>query len=130
MHGWDIRSRLEPEAHLSDDCLPVLMAFLPAQLSRFNFSPRSRLSEDICYRWELTGKGARDSDVIVGGDKAIMKPAGRGEADVTFQCDTETLVLVALGRLTIDAAKATGRLTIQGEYKQTHDFHVWFPPTD
>ena|SRR6266849_6171124 len=50
VHGWDIRSRLEPEAHLSDESLPVLMDVVPGQLTRFIFRPGPRLPTPICYR--------------------------------------------------------------------------------
>ncbi len=127
MHGWDIRSRLELEAHLSDESLPVLMDVLPGQLVRFIFSPRTRLPAPIRYRCELTGAGARNKDIVVEGDKAGMGPTGTGKADVTFQCDTETFILIAWGRLTIDTALATDRLTIKGEIELAHDFQQWFP---
>ena len=127
IHGWDIRSRLEPEAHPSDESLPVLMDVVPGQLTRFIFSPRSRLSEPIRYRWELTGAGARNSDVVVEGDKASVEPAGTGKADVIFRCETETFAFIAYRRLAIDAANATGRLTIEGDSKLACDFQRWFP---
>lgn len=126
MHGWDIRSALEPEAHLSDETLPVLMDVLPLQLTRFRFSPRPRLPEPIRYRWELTGAGASDSDIVVEGDKASIEPAGTGKADVTFYCDTETFYLIALGRLTTDNAIAADRLTIQGDNRLAYEFQGWF----
>ncbi len=85
MHGWDIRSRLEPEAHLSDESLPVLMDVLPGQLTIFRFTPRPRLPAPIRYRWELTGTGASNSDIMVEGDKASMEPAGTEKPDATFR---------------------------------------------
>lgn len=127
MHGWDIRSRLEPDAHLSDDSLPVLMDVAPGQLTRFIFSPRPRLPAPIRYRFELTGAGASDSDIVVEGDKASMEPAGTGKADVIFHCDTETFILIAFGRLTTDAAIAADRLTIQGDNRLSLEFQRWFP---
>ncbi len=129
VHGWDIRSGLEPEAHLSVESLPVLMDVVPGQLTRFIFSPGARLAEPIRYRWELTGTGARNSDVVVEGDKASMEPARTGQADVTFRCDAETFVLIAFGRLTIDAAVATSRLAIEGDNRLAYDFQRWFPGT-
>ena len=127
MHGWDIRSRLELEAHLSDESLPVLMDVVPGQLIRFIFSPRTRLPAPIRYRCELTGAGARNKDIVVEGDKAGMEPAGTGNADVTFQCDTETFNLIALGRLTIDTAIAADRLTVKGDSSLALEFQRWFP---
>ncbi len=126
MHGWDIRSELEPVAHLSNECLPVMMDVVPGQLERFIFRPGPRVLAPIRYRWELTGTGARNYDIAVEGDKARVEPAGTGEAHVTFHCDTETFVLIALGRLTIDTAIAD-RLTIQGDHSLAPDFQRWFP---
>lgn len=127
MHGWDIRSGLEPEAHLSLESLPVLMDVVPGQLTRFIFSPGPRLSEPIRYRWELTGAGARNSDLVVEGGKASMGPAGTGKAGVTFRCDTETFAFIAYRRLDTDAATATGRLTMEGDNRLALEFQRWFP---
>ena len=127
MHGWDIRSRLEPEAHLSDESLPALIDVAPGQLIRFIFSPRTRLLAPIRYRCELTGAGARNKDIVVEGDKASMGSAGTGKADVTFQCDTETFNLIAIGRLTIETALAVDRLTVQGDRSLAIEFQRWFP---
>ena len=127
MHGWDIRSRFEPEAHLSEESLPVFMDMVPAQLERFIFRPGPRLPKPIRYRWELTGTGASNSDIVVEGDKASMEPAGTGKADATFRCETETFILIAFGRITIDAATATDRLAIEGDNRLAYDFQRWFP---
>jgi len=127
MHGWDIRSRLEPEAHLSNESLPVLMDVIPGQLERFIFSPGPRPPTPIRYRWELTGPGARNRDIVVEGNKASVKPATTGKANVTFCCDTETCVFIAYGRLTIDAAIGSERLTIQGDKRLAREFQRWFP---
>ena len=127
MHGWDIRSRLEPEAHLSDESLPVLTDMVRDQLTKWILSPGPRLPEPIRYRWELTGAGATNMDILVEGDKVSVEPAGTGKANVTFRCGTEAFILVVFGRLTIDAAGAADRLTIQGDKALAHEFQRWFP---
>jgi uncharacterized protein (TIGR03083 family) len=127
MHGWDIRSRLEPEAHLSNESLPVLMDVIPGQLERFIFSPAPRLPTPMRYRWELTGAGAKHTDVVVEGDKARVEPAATGKADVIFHCDTETFVFIAFGRLSIDAAIGAERLSVHGDKKLARGFQQWFP---
>lgn len=63
---------------------------------------------------------------MVEGDKASMEPAGTGKSDVTFRCDTETFILIAFGRLTIDPAIAAHRLTIQGDHSLALEFQRWF----
>ena len=127
MHGWDIRSRLESDAHLSNESLPVVLDVVPGQLIRFIFSPHTSLLAPVRYRFELTGAGARDYEIEIEGEKAVMRSAGAGEADVVFQCDTETFILIAWGRLTTDTALATDRLIIKGEIELAHDFQRWFP---
>ncbi len=129
MHGWDIRSAFDPEAHLSDENLPVLMdlIFYPRMLTGWMFNPGPRPRAPIRYRWELTGAGASNSDIVVEGDKASVEPAGTGKADVNFHCDTETFVLIAFGRLTTDTAVTAHRLTIQGDHGLALEFQRWFP---
>ena len=127
MHGWDIRSRFEPHAHLSNESLPVWMDVIPGQLTIFRFTPGPKLPQPLCFRWKLTGNGAKNSDVIVQGDKASMEPAGVSRADVTFQCEIETFLLISLGRLTMDDAVATDGLSITGNSRIAHQFTQWFP---
>ena len=81
----------------------------------------------IRYRFELTGAGASSGDIVVEGDKASVEPAGTAKADVTFRCDTETFILMSLGRVTTDTATAAERLTIQGDNRLALEFHRWFP---
>ena len=56
-----------------------------------------------------------------------MDPATTDKADVTFHCDIGTFVFIAYGRLTIDAAAATDRLTIEGDNRLALEFQRWFP---
>ncbi len=127
IHGWDIRSRLEPEAHLSEESLPVLMDMVREQLTKWILSPGPRLPAPIRYRFELTGAGASNRDILVEGDRASVEPAGTEKADVTFHCDTETFILIAFGRLDIDTAIAANRLTTQGDNRLAVEFQRWFP---
>ncbi|MCH8186445.1 MAG: maleylpyruvate isomerase family mycothiol-dependent enzyme [Chloroflexi bacterium] len=127
IHGWDIRSRLEPEAHLSEETVPVLMDVVREQLTKWIFSPGPRLPAPIRYRFELTGVCANSRDILVEGDKASMEPAGTGKADVTLHCDAETFILIAFGRLSTDTAISADRLTTQGDNRLALEFQRWFP---
>jgi hypothetical protein len=126
VHGWDIRSRLEPEAHFSDESLPVLMDVVVGQLTVFYFKPRADLPAPLRFRWELTGPGARNSDIVVERDRLVMSDAGPAPADVTFQCDLETFLLIAWGRLTIDRAVAADRLAVHGDNEVASEFERSF----
>jgi len=125
LHGWDIRSRLEPDAHLSDESLPVLMGLIP-QFIGWIFWSGAKLPSPIRYRFHLTGPGASTSDIVVEGDTVRMEPTGADTAHVTFRCDTETFVLFMLGRLTLPAALAQSRLVAEGEAERVDAFAQWF----
>jgi hypothetical protein len=125
LHGWDIRSSLEPEAHLSDASLPVLMGLIP-QFIGWLFWAGSRLPSPIRYRFHLTGPGASTSDIIVAGDTVRMEPVRADTAHVTFHCDTETFVLLMLGRLPLPDALAESRLAAAGEAEWVDAFAQWF----
>jgi uncharacterized protein (TIGR03083 family) len=125
LHGWDIRSRLEPEAHLSAESLPLLIGLIP-QLLGWGFWSGSRLPSLIRYRFHLTGPGASHSDLLVAGDTVRMEPVGAETAHVTFHCDTETFVLLMLGRLPLPAALAERRLVAAGEAERVDAFAQWF----
>lgn len=125
LHGWDIRSSLEPEAHLSAESLPILIGLIP-QLIGWGFWSGSRLPSPIRYRFHLTGPGASHSDILVAGDTVQMEPVGTDMAHVTFHCDTETFVLLMLGRLPLPAALAESRLVATGEAEWVDAFAQWF----
>lgn len=125
LHGWDIRSSLEPAAHLSDESLPIVIGLIP-QLLGWSFWAGSRLPLPIRYRFDLTGPGASHSDIFVAGDTVRMEPVGGDTAHVTFHCDTETFVLLMLGRLPLPDALAERRLVAEGEAEQVDAFAQWF----
>lgn len=125
-HDWDIRSRLEPEAHLSDESLPVLVDVVVGQLTIFFFNPRPKLPAPIRFRWELTGAGAKNVDIVVEGDSVSVNDAGTMQADVTFGCDTETYFFIAYGRLTVGKAASEGRLAVQGDDRLVLEFERSF----
>ena len=126
IHGWDIRSRLEPEAQLSDESLSVIMDAIPGQFIDLSLVlapgyPRHSLP---C---ELTGAGVSNSDITAEGDKTGTEPAGTGQADETFRCDAETFILIALRRPTVDTAIGVDSLTIRGDNTLAFEFQRWFP---
>jgi uncharacterized protein (TIGR03083 family) len=121
VHGWDIRSSLEPEAHLSPESLPALMDWIPATVG-WVFRPGSRQPGPVRYRFELIGAVPSRSDIIVAGNKASIEPSGGAKANVTFHCDSETFVLMMCGRLTLDSAIADGRMSVEGDHGLVAEF--------
>lgn len=126
LHGWDIRSRLEPDVHLSAASLPVVLGLVCGPFTRWLFRPGPRLPVPIRYRFALTGAGGRDTDIVVAGDTASIEPAGAAAATVTCRCDTETFVLIMTGRRRLSDALAQGRLVAEGEVERVDAFAQWF----
>jgi len=126
VHGWDIRSRLESDAHLSEASVPVLVEVSLGRACRWRFQPGPRLPTPIRYRVALTGGDTTEYDIVVAGDQATVEPAGTAVAHVLLRCDPETFVLLMLGRLPLADALAQRRLMAEGAREQVSAFAQWF----
>ena len=117
IHEWDIRSKLDASAQLSRQCLPAVMDLMPAFVVGTLFRPGSMQTETIRFRFELTGLVSGNHDIVVENGNVHMESTGETTASVTFRCDTETFVLLAYGRTSLNKAESEGRLTVQGNRK-------------
>ena len=67
VHGWDIRSSLEPSAQLDPESVAVLLERLPRRPfpwgTEFRRSPGQ--PERLRYHFEMTGPGASNRDIVV-----------------------------------------------------------------
>jgi hypothetical protein len=125
IHGWDIRSALEPSAHLSPDVLAVIPEHFADCLHWF-FLPDARLSTPIRYRFAFTGALSRQWDIVVEGDTARMGPAADATpANATFSCEIETFVLMMCGRIGFDAALGDKRIIPTGDMAVAQAFKKW-----
>ena len=118
MHGWDIRSRLEHDYHLSDGSVTALLDTVD-RAARRAFRPDPLLeARPLRYRFLIARPETRILDLVLSDDVAqiVEDPSGpsTGTPDVTFQCDGETCVLVMYGRLTPDDAVAARKLSVAG----------------
>ncbi len=116
MHGWDIRSRLEVDYHLSDGSVTALLDTVD-RAARRAFRPDPLLQgRSLRYRFTVTQPSRRMLDLVLSDDVAqIVEDEAGAETEpaaVTFQCDGETCVLVMYGRLTPDQAVGAGRLSV------------------
>lgn len=117
MHGWDIRSRLENDYHLSDGSVRALLDTVDRAVRRA-FRPDPLLSQrPLRYRFDIGNPDARVIDLVLSdGDAVIVEEADGNpppdQPDVTFQCDGEACVLILYGRLTPHDAVAARRLTV------------------
>jgi len=114
MHGWDIRSRFDPQATLSTDSLPALCNTIPRAVRRA-FRPEASRRTTVCYRFVTTKPVSVRQDIVLSREGGRCEPASDSRADVTFQCTAETYVLVMFGRCTVEAALRDGRLSYEGD---------------
>ena len=124
MHGWDIRSRLESEAHLATESLPAFIDLL-CQFVGFMLRPASRTSTPVRIRFELAATVPGKVDIVVEGDKAHVEAAGAVSANVTFLCNAESFLLLMWGRLSFDSAIADSRLSVEGDNELAVEFAKW-----
>jgi hypothetical protein len=68
----------------------------------------------VRYRFVVTVPVAVGQDIVLSREGARCEPASDSQADVTFQCATETYVLVMFGRLAVETAIRDGWLAYTG----------------
>jgi uncharacterized protein (TIGR03083 family) len=128
IHGWDIRSRLEPAFHLSPESVAVLVQHTPRRLGRpyravFPLPPE--FPDPVRFRWELRGAVVDTHDIVVEHGRCRMEPAAASTAQMTFRAEAETFVLLLYQRLPLTVATATGGLVIEGDEELTAAFDRW-----
>ena len=130
IHGWDIRSRLEPVVHLSAESLQMLSNVVgrlaPSFLGLADFRLSHEPAAPVRYRFGLTDTDSRGYDLVVEDDGCRMEPAVTDSSNVTFHCDTETFVLMGLGRLKLESVIAEGRLAVEGDQGLADELIEWF----
>jgi uncharacterized protein (TIGR03083 family) len=125
VHGWDLRSRLEPPAHLPPESWPVLFDLLPHFLG-YMVVPAAQEAAERRYRFALTERGATACDLVVAGGTLRLEAAGLTPAQVTVACDPETFLLLMWGRLAWETAVADGHISIAGDHRLAADFGRWY----
>jgi hypothetical protein len=126
IHGWDIRSALEPSTPLSPDILAVILDFIAECLHWF-FLPDARLATPLRYRLAFTGGLRSQWDMVVEGDIAHLEPAAEATpATATFSCELETFALMMCGRIGFDAALGDKRIIPTGDMAGVQGFKKWF----
>ena len=86
------------------------------------FRPASQPPAPVRCRFQVTGGPTGTTDIAVA-------PAEGVRASISFTCDSETYVLLMLGRLTIDSALTGGRLAADGDDDSVAAFSRWFGGT-
>ena len=117
MHGWDIRSRLDDDYHLSDGSVTALLDTVD-RAARRAFRPDPLLAgRPLRYRFSIDRPEQRMLDLILSDDNAEIIHGTGGHppadpSDVTFTSDGETCALILYGRLTPHDAVAARRMSV------------------
>ena len=128
VHERDIRSTREHSPIVSEEIMPLLMDRIPGKLGRpwsISFPDMTDAAGPVIYRFELSGVGATDLDVVVEENKARAETAGTAPANLSASCDTDTFVLLMYGRFSLESAVAAGRMTAEGNQSLMTGFDQW-----
>jgi hypothetical protein len=128
MHGWDIRVKIEPEAHLEPESFSTFVEMFtgPFGWCRWTLLPGGQRSTPVRYRFEVTEPVSLRRDLVVEGNHACLEPVTAAPAHVTFCCATEPFVLLLYGRLPLSDAIAAGHITAEGATELIPTFAQWF----
>ena len=132
IHAWDIRSRFDPAARLSVESVPALMQGIALQLGPpwdAAFGQDAELSRPVRSRWDVTGVVPGRDDIVGENGTCRIELASAPVAHVTFRGDTETCVLLIYGRLSLESARASGRLRMEGAPALIAEFERWLTGT-
>ena len=125
IHGWDLRSHLELEAHLPPESFPAL-ADVIVRAFPWLFWPSGMSANPICYQFEVAGMRPARWDIVVRGDHAQVVLDRDGAADATITCHGETFVLFMFGRLTAADALASGHMVTDANQTLIAQLDQWF----
>jgi uncharacterized protein (TIGR03083 family) len=103
VHGWDIRSKLDPPGHLTDSSLPVLIDLISRWLELL-FTPDPTQKHPWRLRFEYPTANIADRDLVIGPSQVSFAPASGDPADLIVRAHPEVTILLAIGR--IDPASA------------------------
>ena len=126
LHGWDIRSGLDPAAALWDEPLAQLIGMTPRWL-RTAFLADQDMPTPVRYRFDISSPVAVHEDILVTGAEHRVSPSGAESADAIFRGGTGNYLLLIFGRLQVAQAVAAGRLTVEGSFEEAKRFNAWFP---
>ena len=125
MHGWDIRSSVEPGATLLPASLPAFLDVLTTAIG-WAFWPGTPPLHPVRYRFVLTGTPDTSLDIVVSKEGACLQASSPDHAHVRYRCCPETFVLLMYGRLSVTDALTQGRLQADGDATLMTAFRQWF----
>jgi uncharacterized protein (TIGR03083 family) len=126
MHAWDVCSRFDPDYRLSDGSVRVLMDTVN-RAARRAFRPDPTIPAPQVYRFVIDRPAEARYELVIANEEIVLR-SGEGEdwADVIFNCDGETYVMVMYGRLSPDEALVSGRMDWDGDERLALGFGARF----
>jgi uncharacterized protein (TIGR03083 family) len=116
IHGWDIRSRFDPQARLSPECVPIIVERIPQRPRWWSFRAEAGFSPlPLRYRFAVTQPAPSVVDVVVTEAHQYLEVASQDAAQVIIRCGGETFVLLMYGRIKPEAAMAEGCVSFEGD---------------
>lgn len=129
IHGWDIRSPLDPDVTLSAGSTSLLMEeHIPGRFGRQHYTDfplPTGVSMPVRYRFKIQGDQPSQYDIIIERDKPRMDTASVAPADVTFYCDAATFTLLMYKRIQLDSVVNGGRIAVEGNQALITAFDQW-----
>lgn len=116
VHRWDVIVPFDPDVNLSQDCLAVMVERYPYRPRWWDIElPTNHLALPVRFRFEITDVSVPGTDfVVLTQEEKFMEVAGDALPDVSFQCNADTFVMIAYGRITSESAMSKGSLTFEG----------------
>ena len=126
MHAWDVCSQFDPDYRLSDGSVRVLMDTVN-RAARRAFRPDPTIPAPQVYRFVIDHPVEVVYELVIANEEIVLRPGETGEkADVVFQCDGETYVMVMYGRLTPNDALVSGKMDWDGNERLALGFGARF----
>ena len=125
IHGWDISSKLNPDALLPSESFPALLDLISTpglNLAQFSVgdAPSGR------YRFSLRDMPTTAYDIVVNNGGAQLEKASDTVAGASLRSGAEDFLLLITGRLNISTAVSGGRLEIEEGNALPMIFGDWF----
>ena len=126
MHAWDVCSQFDPDYRLSDGSVRVLMDTVN-RAARRAFRPDPTIPAPQVYQFVIDHPVEVVYELVIANEEIVLRPGEAGEkADVVFQCDGETYVMVMYGRLTPNDALVSGKMDWDGNERLALGFGARF----
>ena len=111
VHDWDIRQPNESDAALSPTVLPGLLQVLPDMQTQFL---GQRAGSDLAGAFGFHA-GDKAWGIRLHEGAATYLPQTPSDCDASLHTDAESMVLLTMGRVGLEAKQASGSLSVTGD---------------